>query len=85
MQLKCLKILKEGSYRQTVEEVHQNNHDQEHKGEEEDVAEGRVEGDVRELELSNEHGEGLDQGEPDYSFPKLMVPNFHLMPLLEAL
>ena len=63
MQLKCLKILKEGSYRQTVEEVHQNDHDQEHKGEEEDVAEGRVEGDVGELELSNKHGEGLDEAE----------------------
>ena len=58
-----LKILREDSYRQAVKEIHQNDHDQEHKGEEEDVAEGRVEGDVGELELSNEHGEGLDQAE----------------------
>ena len=61
--IKFLKILKEDSHRQAVEEVHQNDHDQEHKGEEEDIAEGRVEGDVGELELSNEHGEGLDQAE----------------------
>ena len=58
-----LKILRKDSYRQAVEEVHQNNHDQEHKGEEEDIAEGRVEGDVGELELPDEHGEGLDQAE----------------------
>ena len=63
LMITSLKILREDSYRQAVEEVHQNNHDQEHKGEEEDVAEGRVEGDVRELELADEHGEGLDQAE----------------------
>ena len=63
LMITSLKILREDSYRQAVEEVHQNDHDQEHKGEEEDIAEGRVEGDVRELKLSNEHGEGLDQTE----------------------
>ena len=63
LMITSLKILRKDSYRQAVEEVHQNDHDQEHKGEEEDVAEGRVEGNVGELELSNEHGEGLDQAE----------------------
>ena len=51
------------SYRQAVEEVHQNDNDQEDESEEEEVAEGGVEGDVGELQLANEHGEGLDQAE----------------------
>ena len=63
LMITSLKILREDSYRQAVEEVHQNDHNQEHKGEEEDITEGRVEGDVGELELSDEHGEGLDQAE----------------------
>ena len=49
------------SYRQAIEEVHQNDDNEEDKSEEEDVAEGRVEGDVAELELADEHGEGLDK------------------------
>ena len=48
---------------QAVEEVHQNDNDQEDESEEEEVAEGGVEGDVGELQLANEHGEGLDQAE----------------------
>ena len=51
------------SYRQAIEEVHQNDNDQEDESEEEEVAEGGVEGDVGELQLANEHGEGLDQAE----------------------
>ena len=49
------------SYRQTIKEVHQNDDNEEDKSEEEDVAEGGVEGDVRELKLADEHGEGLHQ------------------------
>ena len=63
LMITSLKILREDSYRQAVEEVHQNDHDQEHKGEEEDIAEGRVEGDVGELELSDKHGASLDKAE----------------------
>ena len=47
------------SHRQTIKEVHQNDDNEEDKSEEEDVAEGGVEGDVRELKLADEHGEGL--------------------------
>ena len=47
------------SYRQAIEEVHQNDDNEEDESEEEDVAEGRVEGDVGELKLADEHGEGL--------------------------
>ena len=53
------------SYRQAIEEVHQNDDNEEDKSEEEDVAEGGVEGDVGELKLADEHGEGLHQAKAE--------------------
>ena len=53
------------THRQAVEEVHQDDDDEEHKGKEEEVAEGRVEGNIGELELADKHGESLDKAEAE--------------------
>ena len=50
---------------QTVEEVHQDHDYQEHKQEEEAITEGRVEGNVTELQLPSKHCECLDQCESE--------------------
>jgi len=47
---------------ETVEEVHEDNHDEKNEGNEDDVAEGVFsEGDVTELKLSNKHGNCFDK------------------------
>ena len=53
---------------EAVEEVHENHHDEADEGEEVEVAQGpevtvKVDRDVRELKLTNEHGAGLDKGQ----------------------
>ena len=66
---KCLRLLLDYSDVtdcQTIEKVHENNHDQDNKREEVEIAERhqsalQINRNVRELELSNEHGAGLDE------------------------
>ena len=48
---------------QAVEEVHHDDDDEEDECEEEEVADGRLDGEVAELELAHEHGEGLHHRE----------------------
>ena len=59
---------------QTVEKVHQDHHDEEDEGHEEDFAD-RVLGerDVRELELSHKHGGGLQKTRPDFVKERVVV------------
>ena len=54
---------------EAVEEVHQDDHDEENKAEEEEVGEGgevavEVKGEIAELELADKHGGRLDEAEP---------------------
>ena len=53
---------------EAVEEVHEHYHDEDDEGEEVEVAQGhevavKVDRDVRELKLTNEHGAGLDKSQ----------------------
>ena len=53
---------------ETVEEVHEHHHDEDNEGEEVEIAQGhevavKVDGDIGELELTHEHGAGLDKGQ----------------------
>ena len=53
---------------EAVEKVHEDNHDEDDEGEEVEIAQGhevavKVDGDIGELELTHEHGAGLDKGQ----------------------
>lgn len=53
---------------ETVEEVHEHHHNEDNEGEEVEIAEGhevavKVDRDIGELELTHEHGAGLNKGQ----------------------
>ena len=50
---------------QPVQEVHHDDHDEEDEGQEEEVADGGLEGKVGKLELADEHGEGFDDAQAE--------------------
>ena len=67
-----LRLLLDGAHvihRQAVQQVHQDHHDQEDEGDEEGEGDpgqpgAGVDGDVGELQLADEHGDGLDETGP---------------------
>ena len=75
------------TYRESRQKIHEDNDNEEDEDEEGDVAEvGHiVKGDVRELQLPNKHGEGLENGESDFVQELPLLVPFLVDPLNDLL